>query len=875
MKQRTAKGRESMSISKNNSDSLGGTSSRRLLRFKSLVVSWLRLVVSQSVIAVMLVTLANAQPEEENAPPDEETEQLPRLNEMSRPPSYKELMDAEPYDWIVLKEESYVIVCDALDPRPDTLTRRLEERKQLAGKRQRTREESARLEELRKLVIRLPGDPADYVLKPESVQEIIGYELLMLERADLLISEGDTTRAFDLVQRVEQLLPGWEQAVPRFRALLVKEAEARRSEGKPYAALALLNEIYDVAPEFPGVSDAIGAIYRQLIDPAIEQADFPRARWHIERMLERYRSHPVVAESRAKIRQIAERKLQDAVGLAEQGKLREATRLARLADRIWPLKGSLRTQLERIGTQYQTVRVAVESLDNSVPFPVLLSPMRRHRELVELPLFEPEKFNEITYYQSAFIEDWDPQDLGRAVTFKLRTSKPYWQPQPLLTASQVADSLAARLDPSSSDYDPRLDSFVAGYSVRSPARIEIRFSRVPLNLAALFRIPVTVQTSGDDPVADSNSQVGRFVFDNAEDNERRYVRRVPEPADLNLLQYHIAEIAEVKFDSRPEVVQAFNRGEVDVIASVRPWEVTPIRSSELGFVQKLAAPASHVIVFNPESSSVRNAQLRRALSLAVPREKILQEIILRDPTMQFGRVSGSSWPLSSYATNPLLELPATDLRLAFALRFAAEEKLRIPLRQQVISEARKSVLESGEEWDEPTWRRENAELLAETGSDTNLPKLRLLCEPDETMQKAAVQMVRFWDRIGIDVELLPPDATADEQESWDLMYRRSMMEEPLLDLWSVLLTDDTLDIGLLSNFPDWMRQDLTLLDYAGSFRTARDRLFRMQRNVAAQAFLIPLWEVDQFVAFRKNVSGYRDDRPVSVYDNASQWVVKP
>ncbi len=864
-----------MSISTNNSDPLKGTCCRRTRRFpgdaaRRLMGHTTLLRVISICLLFVTATVTKAQPVEDA----EEEERLPRLEEMSRPPSYRELMDSEPFDWVVLKEESYVVVCDALQPRPNTMAQRNAERQQLIGKRRRTQEENARLDELRKLIVNLPGDLDDYELKPESVQEIIGCERLMLERADLLMSEGDTIKAFDLVQRVEQLLPGWEETVPRFRALLLKEALARRDEGKPYASLALLNEIYDEAPEFPGVSEAIGSIYQQLIEPAIEQSDFPKARWHIERMARQYRNHPVVAESTAKIRQIAEGQLQHAVELAEQGKLSEATRLARRADRTWGFKGSRRAELERIGTRYQTVRVAVESLDSDTSFPVPLSAVRRHRELVELPLFEPEKFNEITYYRSAFIEDWDPQDLGRAVTFRLRTSKAYWQSQPLLTASQVADSLEVRLNPSSPDYDPRLDSFVAGYSVRSPSQIEIRFSRVPLNLAALFRIPITGVTTADESASGSGSRIGRFVLQSADETERSYVRRVAEPPDLSPVQYHVAEVVEVKFDSRQAVVHAFTRGEVDVIASVRPWEVTPIRDSELGFVQQLAAPASHVIVFNPESTAIRNPQLRRALSLAVPREKILKDIILRDPAMEHGRVSSSSWPLSSYATNPLLEMPATDLRLAFALKFAAQEQLRIPARQKLVREAREAVLESGEKWDEQAWRRDNAELLARTGLDINLPKLRLLCEPDEMMQEAAKQMIRFWDRIGIEVELLSPGLSGDEQEFWDLMYRRSMMQEPLLDLWSVLLTDETLDVGLLSGYPDWLRQDLTLLDYAGSFRMARDRLFRMQRNIAAQAFLIPLWEVDQFVAFRKNVSGYRD-RPVTVYDSASQWVVKP
>jgi len=479
--------------------------------------------------------------------------------------------------------------------------------------------------------------------------------------------------------------------------------------------------------------------------------------------------------------------------------------------------------------------------------------------------------SEITHYRSDFVEEWDPQDLGRLVTISLRTSQPYWQPQPQVSASELADALAVRLNPASPNYDPRLDSFVAGYSVRSPSTIEIRFSRVPLNLAALFRFPVKVRESTE---TGNSVLAGRFRLSESDDRHRSYLRRIPEPDGLNSTQYHVAEITELKYDSRQEAIQAFRRGHIDVFPYLQTWEVDPIRESKLGFVQKFAMPANHVIVFNPESNQIRNAQLRRALSLAVPREAILKKIILRDESMKYGRPSSAAWSSGSYANNPLMDSSKFDLRLAFALKFAAEEQLRIPEKQKLIAEARKATEDAGKSWNDAVWKAANAAQLQEATQHIELPVLVMLCEPDTMMQQAAKKMCDFWGRIGIQVRLVVQEQTDETVPKWDMMYRRVQMEEPLLDLWPVLLTDQSLNVNLLDGYPDWMRQDLTRLDYAGSFQVAQNQLFRLQKHIDSQAFLIPLWEVDQFIAFRSNVTGYRD-RPLSVYDNVQRWVVKP
>ena len=367
---------------------------------------------------------------------------------------------------------------------------------------------------------------------------------------------------------------------------------------------------------------------------------------------------------------------------------------------------------------------------------------------------------------------------------------------------------------------------------------------------------------------------GRFQLDSQSASERSYLRSVPEPDGLKPGQYHVAEIVERVYPSRHEEIQAFRRGDIDVLSSLQPWEVDLVRQSGLGFVQLLAIPANHVIVFNPGSPNVGSAQVRRALSFAVPREPILKRTILQDETMEFGRPCSASWPQNSYANSPLVDPPQYNLQLALMLKHTALEQLRIPVRQKLVAQARVAARAAGNKWNESEWLAANQDLIQSAGEDIKLPHLIMLCESDPSVQGAAKKMIEYWERIGLEVKLVVAGESEVSLPDWDIMYRRVTLEEPLLDLWSVMLTDNSMDVNLLRGYPDWLRQDLTRLDFAGSFRVATERLNRIQRNISEQAWLISLWEVDQFVAFRRNVTGYRQ-RPTSVYDSVQRWVVKP
>ncbi len=166
-------------------------------------------------------------------------------------------------------------------------------------------------------------------------------------------------------------------------------------------------------------------------------------------------------------------------------------------------------------------------------------------------------------------------------------------------------------------------------------------------------------------------------------------------------------------------------------------------------VRQYALPITHVITFNPLSERITSAQMRRALSFSINREAILKSIVLRDQTMRYGRPSSAPWHLASYATNPLEKPPEFNLRLAYALRYAAERQLQLAELAKREAEAKAEARVAGEEFNSDEFRK------AANVSDIRLPSLRMVVDPDPTAIEAAERIALYWKKIGVDIELIP------------------------------------------------------------------------------------------------------------------------
>ncbi|MCA9056418.1 MAG: hypothetical protein KDA75_21465, partial [Planctomycetaceae bacterium] len=218
-------------------------------------------------------------------------------------------------------------------------------------------------------------------------------------------------------------------------------------------------------------------------------------------------------------------------------------------------------------------------------------------------------------------------------------------------------------------------------------------------------------------------------------------------------------------------------------------------------------------------------------------QKILDEVVLREEGGTQGRLVAGPFPSNSRSNAVGVEPRPFDPYAGLALTLAASNSLTA---QKVI--------------------------------DGQLPTLRLLAPPDPVIRAAVEEIMESWARIGIGSELVrEDDLTAYAEGRWDLIYRRVQMTEPAVQLWPFLTLQPTARIDDLSTLPDWLKQEVIALDRAADYSRAEDRVQMLHRHLALEASFIPLWEIDQYTVYRKNLRGFAV-RPIHCYDNIDQWV---
>lgn len=786
---------------------------------------------------------------------EEPDEKLPRLEEMVLP-SAGELLRGPKVDWIVLKRNQEVLVVEPVMPRPDTLAKmqsaideKSKERRNLSGEAlTRHRQE---LEAMSKLRIRLPDqvEEDDYLLPMKLVEQIIHHEDLVLRRVDALIREQNFDLAFELLNILRRGTPDWPGAVERHSALLLAEAGRKLERGEVEAALAVLEEVHSRTPQYPGLEQRLGEVIDRLVEDAVAARDWRRARHFQRRLRQLSANHPQVAAWRSRLDDLAETELAAAERARAEGDHSRALTHAEQAVRIWPGARDLRARYRSFSDRDQRLHVGVLDLpDDREGRRAVSSPAEeRAARLTEVRFFEVDYADDgSSHYHTRFCDRWEPLNLGREVQFDLRDSRQPWEAQPVVTAHEIAARIAARLDRSHPEYDERLAACVGSVDVRSPDSFTVRFDRVPVRTEPLLAIPVIAAPAGE-PAGfaggGTNSVVSQAIggFERIEQTEDRAVyRRVIAEPD-NTRQRHLMELHEHRYPDWSAALQALVRGDVSMLVRPPAWIVELLRSDEetlkAMFVEKMAAPVTHVVQIHPRSRPLRNREYRRALAYGIDRERILAETVLRSRESTLGRVVNGPLPSSSDANNALVQTRRYDPLAAVSLSLAARKQL---------------------------------------GGD--LPPLRMLVVTDPVVQAAAQRLVESWARFGIRVTTadlpegpLIPDAGAEAD--WDLFYRTVQLTEPVTQLWPFLTLTDRARVADLDPFPDWLRQEIIGLDLASDWRAAVQSLNRLHLHLWGEVLLLPLWEVDEYLIYRKHVRGVPVS-PVHPYEDADRWIIE-
>lgn len=751
-------------------------------------------------------------------------------------PEPAQLINGPLRDWVVLMSDR-VLVVESLAPRPHTIDKQLQRFEE--KKRERVGKEGAELEaieaemvNLNYLYVTVPGEKSspEYRIPLKQIREIIHHEDLMLRRMKMLAEAGQIDVALEFLNWMLENVPDWPGLLDQRGFLLMSDAKIRMDAGRLEDALVPLEELYSLQKDFPGVADQIGSILQTLALGAAEKEDYPQAHHHLERLRSLYPENPSVTNISNGLEQRAQEMLAKAEEAFKAGRFAEAPGPAETAVAMWPKLKNLKARHKPIVERYQRMHVGVVRLSGEpTSYPVSSDAELREENLRHLSLFSLDRMQSGTaQYRTRYFNEWEPMDLGKRMRFELKQNRQPWETQPLLDAPTVVSMLMDRTNPEHPEFDERVAGLIRSIELKSPTEFTITFERVPSRLEAIFASII--------PPDNLEEATGGNGFRIAESDPERTVFRRARQEPAGLQQYHLAEIVEHKYPSFDRVVQSLVRGEISMAPNLPDWHIRRLQADDKVtkdfFILPYAVPTTHLVLFHPDSPAGKSRELRRALSYGVDREKLLKEIILRDPGAAHGRLIDSPFPLQSYGNSLQAKPLKYDLSAALAMSVAG-----------------------GKGIDEKTGE---------------IPKLRMVAPPTQTERAAAQSMIRSWKKIGIEVELVPDEE--GPQAKYDLIYRVGILPEPVVDWWPIVTLNRRATLADLTKKPDWLRQQLIELDRTTDWGRVIFQSQELHRRLSIDAAYLPLFEVDGFMVIRKNARGL-STRPMHCYDGVDGWIL--
>jgi ABC-type transport system substrate-binding protein len=686
------------------------------------------------------------------------------------------------------------------------------------------------------LRIRLFTQPdVEYDVAWANVKKIERFQEMVLAEAEGLVKDGQFDEAYDYYAFLRIHYPQTKGLAASVEEYLIKNAFVSFGEQRYDEALAMLIELHRLNPQRAGLINALSRVTEKLVESQVLAGDYVSARAILRAARQRNpQSVPgsvTVWEDRMKAAAQQQREL--AAAHLTAGRFRDAYQASRRMLAIWPALPGAEQVVQEVAEKYPLVVVGVTQPAQTAPFSHHLAhpAARRTRRLLDRMLVERAltDHTEIRYFSpiGRVTEAPDRTEL----TFKIGTADSQINAFDL---SQRVLAAAGRVD----GYQPLLSRVVSEIAVRDATEWNVTLGRPHVRPPALM---LGLPTAADDPQDAGTTRP--YQIEVMDDGQTRF--------EMNE-HYALAGptqprvVVEQHYSAPAKALKALDRGEIDVLDRVYPWHIRRLRSDDRFSVGSYALPTLHVLVPRSDKPPLVSRAFRRALVYAINRDAILQQQILSGEQIEGCRLISGPFPagLSSddplaYACDPQIEPRLHDLRLAWALVRAAEGELR---RLSADREA----------------------------SDVSRP-LVLAHPADELVRGACEAIERYLKLVEIPVQLkeLPPGQVDDPEGGYDLLYSEWTFTEPAVDVWRLVAPD-----GPLPNASDHFRLPLRQLDRAATWRDVREHLWQMHRIAHEEVTVVPLWQLVDHFAVRKNVEGI-GQRPDTLYARIEAWHVKP
>jgi peptide/nickel transport system substrate-binding protein len=705
----------------------------------------------------------------------------------------------------------------------------------------------------------------------KKIKQIRQFDEMVMDEAEQALRDGDFDRAFEnfmyLYEKKSTLdVDEFRQRWDEFLAIdgLMSLQNGRYEEAlSSFEELYRRNPTYPVGPESRSLPDLLAECYNNLVGGFVENFDYTTARLMLDDIRQAYGKtlESVTTRWENQMRQQALDILAEGKQHMANDNALDAHNAIRRTLNVMPSLQEGTQAFEELIQQYPMVIVGV-SQQTKTADPVSIDDWsaRRIGRLTQRRLMEYERpgdeGGEYSFPNGGFSRSDNESGANYKFQLSRRASR---MGVPELSTYQLADRLMGLGDESSPDFYVPWQKIIGTVEIVDDTQVAIQM-RVPfVKPEAHLQIPYqSISKTGGQVVSDG-------LYKKTGDAENVAVYSFNEEIYTRLPNWQHPVVVEKLYPSSSDAVDALLSGEIDVVDRIFPADTRRLRSHPEIAVANYILPTVHVLVPNQRNVFIKSNQFRRALLYAINRGNIVNQAISGGQdeigyevvTGPFPRGTDESDQIA-YAYN--MEIPARPYNLTLGTVLTELVRLQVEkLEQQKFDEEHIKRQEKGDENSKP----EKAVVT--------LPKI-VLAYADHEMARVSCKLIaQSWKSIGIETELkaLPPGQLWPEDDDYDFVFTEITMHEPIADIRKVLGQD-----GWTKEISAPMQQELHNIDLAVNWRFANRSLKQLHKQINDDVTVIPLWQVVDKFAYRRNVAGIRR-LPVFLYQNVDQWQILP
>lgn len=693
-------------------------------------------------------------------------------------------------------------------------------------------------------------------------QNVIDYQtfnMMLLKEADELIRQKNFSEAYRYILYVyDNGGSSDREIVKKLRTVMFKDANDNFDKGNYDLALTILEDVYRREPDFivPGSNrrlvDMITECYDKSVPPLIESNAFKAVQSLLTNLSATYgeNANALAEKWNGELARLHAEAMDQARAAVQAGDTLRGRQLAQRALSILPQDPSSIEFINRLILTNPVVVVGVnQSAANPNPDRLEHWASRRVGRLTERRLVEFVGFaDEGGKYEFVPGRLFSNDETGLVYRFVIEPQKSGFA-IPRLNAYQLASQL---LDYADAD-NPRcmvawaknLESVTVIDESTVDVQLKVPIVRPEAYLSLPFRDD-TAELTGTGAYLVSRQTDKLVEF---EPNDRYSSRRNGDD--------QFPKIAELLFPNQTEAADALIRGEIDAIDRVSPNDLPRLRRDLEIEVRSYLVPTVHMLVPNRRSDFMRDSLFRNGLMKSINRQLILNGLKGRGMAIDGTDVLNGPFPFGmenldqiAYAYNTRIPLIPFNPQMGMAL---AETS-----RQARVAMALKKL--PPEEANKPG-----------AAPDIQFPEIVLAYPEGDVPSVACTAIAQSWTEIGIKVKLrrLPPGITVPEDGDYDFLYVEMMMTEPLADAEYLFGKN-----GLVKETNAAIEQITRDAAISTSWRTASTSLRNLHRQVNNDMSVLPLWQMREFYAHRRNLRNVGRDL-IYIYQYIDRWRLEP